>query len=112
MTENINDLNRIKINIERVDIPVFSSEDYIRTAINRENNNNFLGTYEKMSSLLLKGKSNINNSLESNAQIKNKIVFIVNFLVKIIRIIYTFYRYMYKILYKIKELFGLFKFKK
>ena len=112
MTENINDLNRIKINIERVDIPVFSSEDYIRTAINRENNNNFLGTYEKISSILLSGKSNINNSVESNVQMKNKIIFIVNFSVKIIRMISTFYRYMYKILYKIKAFFRIFKFKK
>ena len=53
--------NNLHVNIEVVNIPVFSSEDYVRSSFSKENASDFLEIYNKIINSLLNKKITANN---------------------------------------------------
>ena len=110
MTKNIDkNSNNLHVNIEVVNIPVFSSEDYVRSSFSKENASDFLEIYNKITNSLLNKKITANNSFLSGNELKNSLVFIIKFLVKLIKFIYLINNKASRIYYKFKRLLSFFR---
>ena len=116
MTEDINNFNSNpdsrNIIIRNINIPVFSSDDYIRNSFAKENIRDFEEIYNRIVDRYL-SKRLVDNNLDLNSrEFKNKIIFIINSIAKLTKLIIRIYRYSSDIFYKFRKILNLFNFKK
>ena len=116
LTEDIDNLksnpeNR-NVNIQNVNIPVFSSDDYIRNSFAKENVRDFVEIYNRIIDRYLAKRLGEKKPRLNSREIKNKIIFLVNTIVKLTQLIVRFYRYLLDIFYKFRKITNLFNLKK
>ena len=111
MTEDINSNpeNR-NVKIQNINIAVFSSDDYIRNSFAKENATNFTEIYNGIKYFLEKKLAETNN--QNREDIKSKIIFIVNNIIRFMKVIIRIYGFLVNIFYKSKKVIKFFNFKR